>query len=411
MKQTLIIVTIFWASCSFAQNSLPVISFGDRKPDLYYWDTNWYDQYERDNPGQAPYPGYRQPYCIEPNPADMFIGRACVADTPILVQGIAAAMRIGLRPQSSIRLIIDTTIQGRLPEQFKLYDANLNLLEESTLHSSDTPSYRMQIRSMGSFDTLDVYEIRFEKPVLVNGQFYVGGTTHNNLLYGYSPEYGYASWMHPNSLYFSYRLQGKLPTPSLVLYKYYSTHISANPEDPYGNWYNFHDTTNYNISYYDSFIPFFAIIDTSYAYFDCQKPTSLGVISADEDSVVVAWSGNALGWDARVWPDGTEPDSGTYFRVSTNQLALHNLNVNTEYNMKVMALCDTIDVNKSPWSDVFHFVISDYIVYPCPVPEGLNVHPTAEDGSVFASWNATDAESYIIAKTKCTQIENEMCKF
>ena len=181
MKRLLFYTLIFVSGISYAQSTLPVIPFGERKADLYYWDTNWFDKYERENLNYLNYPVISAQFHY---PADMFLGRTCVANTPIMVKGIAGAVSIQHRlvPERTV----DTTISGRRPEEFKLYDANFNLLGESRWDTV-IPTYRMEFRRSTERDTFDVYEVYF-KPVLVSGQFYVGGTTHNNLYYGRTPE-------------------------------------------------------------------------------------------------------------------------------------------------------------------------------------------------------------------------------
>lgn len=56
MKRLLFLFMLVLASGIYAQNALPVIPFGERKADLYYWDTNWYDRYEHLHPNTTPYP-------------------------------------------------------------------------------------------------------------------------------------------------------------------------------------------------------------------------------------------------------------------------------------------------------------------------------------------------------------------
>ncbi len=146
------------------------------------------------------------------------------------------------------------------------------------------------------------------------------------------------------------------------------------------------------------FYPFFAIIDTNYVYIDCQQPTGLGVIEADVDRITISWdSSEAEMWDVLLWADGTVPDSGMLFGVETNRLTLYGLDTSLRYNVKVMSVCDTFHINTSPWSSVFGFRVSDYIVRPCPVPEGLRVQTMATAGSVVARWDNSDVGLWELA--------------
>ena len=165
-----------------------------------------------------------------------------------------------------------------------------------------------------------------------------------------------------------------------------------------GYWPNDFDTSSFILNYWPYFYPFFAIIDTDYVYYDCQMPTGLGVIEADADSVVLSWdSSEAEMWDVLLWADGTVPDSGMLFGVETNRLTLYGLDTSLRYNVKVMSVCDTFHINTSPWSSVFGFRVSDYIVRPCPVPEGLRVQPMATAGSVVARWDNSDVGLWELA--------------
>ena len=122
------------------------------------------------------------------------------------------------------------------------------------------------------------------------------------------------------------------------------------------------------------------------------------MIEADADSVVLSWdSSEAEMWDVLLWADGTVPDSGMLFGVETNRLTLYGLDTSLRYNVKVMSVCDTFHINTSPWSSVFGFRVSDYIVRPCPVPEGLRVQPMATAGSVVARWDNSDVGLWELA--------------
>lgn len=386
MKRLLFLFMLVLASGIYAQNTLPVIPFGERKADLYYWDTNWYDKYERDTVYYAQYPGTRAPL---PEIADMYIGRTCLATTPILVRGIAGAVSIQHRftPEGTL----DTTIAGRLPEEFMLYSGNYELLGESRWDTV-APTYRMEFRWLSHRDTFDVYEALFDKPVLVNGLFFVGGTTHNNLQYGYSSESTiyFSSLPHLWTVYPGYSgLESLAPNLRSVLRHYYWPYYYVNPFPNEPPWY---DTVFFELcTSIPYFYPFFAIIDTNYVYMDCQRPTGLRVDYADEDSVVVAWEGGgAPQWDVVLWAEGTEPDSGMLYSVGTNSLTLYGLNPDGQYYVKVKAVCDTMHINTSAWSGVFGFRASDYFVQPCPVPEGLRVQPVFQN-CVVVRWNHSDA--------------------
>ncbi len=397
MKRYIFVFLILLSGISYAQSTLPVIPFGERKADLYYWDTNWVDRYEQLYPNEAVYPASIQmhfpSYC-----ADFFLARACVADTPILVRGIAGAVKIA--PGNDYMITVDTTLSGRLPEQFKIYDANGNLLGEEDWYA-EQPVYRMEFRRGRQRDTLEVYEVYFDKPILVSGLFYVGGTAHNNLRMGYTAEdpNGYNKFEHLFTNYYGYHLAFNstcLPEIARVLmYRYYWPYVERHE----GSTPAIFDTSQFQFSPNGcTFYPFFAIIDTDYVYYNCQMPTGLGVIEADMDSITISWdSSEALLWDVQLWADGTEPDSGMLFSVETNRLTLHGMDTSLRYNVKVRSVCDTLHINTSPWSAAFSFHIPDYIVEPCEVPEGLRVQPMITAGSAVVRWDYSDAGEWELA--------------
>ena len=398
LRKLVLIVPFFMTFLSYAQNTLPVIPFGERKADLYYWDTNWIDRYEHLHPNSATYPAQKY---LSPVNVDMYIGRACVADTPILVKGIAGCVFIGYT--GNIMWVVDTTMSGRLPEYFKMYDAQYNMLGESRWDTV-VPTYKMEFRSRSSRQTYDVYEVYFDKPILVSGQFYVGGTTHNNLRHGAEEDGSTTGYVtspeHLMTYYPQYYCNSSNPqyvlyqNPPYNLVRYYWPYAEIIPYT--GVHY---DTSSFALEYNNlSFYPFFAIIDTDYVYMDCEQPVGLGVMGADADSIVLSWdSSGAPLWDVLLWADGVEPDSGMLFSVETNRLTLYGLDTLQHYNVKVKAVCDTLHINTSPWSSVFGFRVSDYIVRPCPVPEGLRVQPMTAAGSVIARWDNSEVGLWELA--------------
>jgi hypothetical protein len=387
MKHYIFPLLLFVSYISYSQNSLNVIQFGDRKPDLYYWDTNWYDRYQHINPNISIYPGLREEitgYEGYYYACDMYVGRACYTNSPLLVRGIAGAMHTMLKYSPYIPNTRDTTINGRLPEDFRLYDNNHNLVGEKQIYTN-APAYKMQFRNGSQYDTFKVYEAYFDKPVLVNGFFYVGGTTHNNRLYGVDPEINQVVWDRVSTLYPKYAGYNPSssssysisPFPQEVLYKYNEIGQRIQPiHDPvYGDYFDsIYDTNIFYHLDYNFFLPFFAIIDTDYVYYNCQKPVGLGLLYENPDSVVVFWdSCPAVQWDVMLWPDGSEPDSGFFFTTTTNHISLSGLDTSIHYNIKVLSVCDTFHANTSPWSNTFRFYIPDYIIWPCPKPENLYV--------------------------------------
>ena len=397
MKYFTLVFSLAIVVLSNAQNTLPVIPFGDRKADLYYWGDNWMDKYEHLNPNTTNYPASRVP---DPDyMGDAYIGRACVADTPILIRGIAGAVKIDYFGNPV--WTIDPSGNNRLPEWFMMYDTNLVLIGEGRWDTI-TPTYSMEFRSRTSRDTVPVYEIFFEKPVLVSGLFYVGGTTHNNLMQGLLNETENRSG-YPRGLftyYPGYRCDGQVPNPATRLHRYYWPYQDMYP----GSWSHvLYDTSGFSVQYSDAFYPFFAIVDTDYIYQQCYVPTNLDVVLVDSDAVSLRWDdGAADHWEVEVWIDGSEPDSSIVYSTDTNNITLTGLDTSFWYCVKVKAVCDSF--NSSDWSDVFRFHVPDYYVRTCPVPENLTVELMDSDWAMVR-WNQIEGNASELAL--CKGDENE----
>ena len=123
MKRICTVVLVLISGIACAQNTLPVIPFGERKADLYYWDTNWIDRYEQLHPNETNYPSMRHMNYLDIF-GDFFLARACVAETPILVRGVAGAVEVSPINDNYLMITLDTTLSGRLPEQFKISTQN-----------------------------------------------------------------------------------------------------------------------------------------------------------------------------------------------------------------------------------------------------------------------------------------------
>ena len=397
----LFLYLIAYAGTVFAQSTLPVIPFGERKADLYYWDTNWIDRYEHLHPNSTPYPVSMINNWYYDRRSDVYWGRACQANTPMVVRGIA-----GMAKTVHLFEPMFTIDTNRLPEWFIMYDTNYNKLGEGRWDTLE-PNYKMEVKLGNGRDSIDVYEVYFDKPILVSGRFYIGGTTHNNLCHGMNTgdeNYSFGQPEHLATFYPDFNCNASITTPPymlpcnppVALVHYYWPYIVAHPPANYDPSF---DTSSFQLvgcQYH--FYPFFAIIDTDYVYYDCQMPTGLGVIEADMDSITVSWdSSEAEMWEVLLWADGTVPDSGMLFGVETNRLTLYGLDTSLRYNVKVMSVCDTFHINTSPWSSVFGFRVSDYIVRPCPVPEGLRVQTMATAGSVVARWDNSDVGLWELA--------------
>ncbi|MBQ9586875.1 MAG: hypothetical protein IJR26_03310 [Bacteroidales bacterium] len=176
MKKIILLYFIF-STCLI--NSQTVIPFGQRIPEYYYWDSNWYDWPYIQNPNSAldyyPYMRALTEY-LHPS-ADIFVGRRCITNSPMKIIGIAAPVTTTPFPER----IFDTIMEHRIPEYFRLYDENDSGFVLLTEAQWDTVSrYKMCFLNESNTEMFDVKEAYFNQPIIVSDTFYVGGTTHNS---------------------------------------------------------------------------------------------------------------------------------------------------------------------------------------------------------------------------------------
>ena len=100
--------------------------------------------------------------------------------TPLKIIGIAGLARIV--NQHPEYYTLDTTMEGRLPEYFRLYvpDGDSIRLVAETRWDTATPNKKLDLSPILSGDSCPLYEAYFDKPVIVDSLFFVGGTSFNN---------------------------------------------------------------------------------------------------------------------------------------------------------------------------------------------------------------------------------------
>ena len=394
-KRFLLTLVMTAAVVQAVGQSPTVLQLGDRLPNLYYWDTNWYDS------KVALHPQYNQYMAASPlSMGSTFHGRPCVTDVPMKVIGVAAPVRIY---QSSYMQILDTVLSHRLPEYFRLYQ--MEKAEQFTLLGEvrwDTivPQYKMIIPCDNVDSVYDLYLAYFDEPAIVYDTFVVGGTTANNLLHGVDsdmcPEnpWQYASWGDHIPTFYGFatkKLNVFIPPINFQYYPpepdfYVIKGLSSSPD------------TSLHMVHPDFFpeywLPFFAIFDTNYVpgvgtYTDsCTAPTGLQVESMSPEGVTLSWDagGNTL-WQLAVVADGEDIESAEPVSTPVNYRLLTDIDTGQWYVARVRTFCDT-DVF-GPWSDTVRFYVP-WLFDTCARPTWL--HVTALDSAtVTLAWNATEA--------------------
>ena len=342
-----------------SQTTDTVISWGDRLPYLYYWDTNWYDYYN----GVLPNGNYG--YHIYPSDFDIckFIARGCLTSTPLNIIGIASFTKIYTRTT-----VLDTVMEHRLPEYYRLFviEGDSLVLLAQTRWDTVTPDKSLELRTTGLSDyiTLPLYEAYFDKPVLVEGRFFVGGTAYNNyLIRVHNPDPNpwacdfYYHAYYPTQYYVLEWYLGT-PDPGETVTLYYNLHVDDERDTFAGNI----DTTTYEIlngeNYY---VPiFFAIFDTSYTYnppvtIECLPPTGLRLEDIDTATATLTWNyQDSTMWQLQVFNADSIPDSSVFIdSLSVNMAILSDLDTAVTYAARLRTVCspDT----SSEWTDTIQF--------------------------------------------------------
>lgn len=362
MKKLLLISLVTYIGLINAQNVIP---FGQRIPEYYYWDTNWYDWLYIQNPDSAfdyyPYTNaltvYLRPY------ADIFVGRKCVTNTPLKIIGIAAPVTTG---PANINFVYDTIEEHRIPEQFKLYietDSGFECLTEAQWDT--TSRYKMCFRNGYNTDIYTVREAYFEQPYILSGTFYVGGTTHNTLKNFPFGELPY-DYLHIPTFYVGYQPEDTTSgaVGDDVIWKYIDERIMLNLPQWYLDYLGdaaYYDTVKWNREQNNVFLAFFPIFDTSYVYIEpvdsCNAPTGFRILNNDSTGVTLTWdAANESLWEVAVYPHNSPIEDGFLTQSDLNFITFDELDTSMCYTAYVRTLCN--DTLFSPWSDSLQFCVA-----------------------------------------------------
>ena len=375
-------------SSSAAQTNDTVISFGDRLPYLYYWDTNWLDSW------------YYKFYSLNPNTngipyvinynyvlgTPIFLARTCHTPTPLKIIGIAGFPQIydqGPNSNGSNLETLDTTLEGRWPEYYRLYVVDGDSIRFAAETRWDTATSNKSLEFYNDFGeaiTFPLYEAYFNEPVIVDGLFFVGGTQYNNYWItvpdSANPFTGYVCDV-PAHLFTQYLI--------IIFSKYspYTNTIDVYPDPDYTlyQWLNISDDrANPDLHDRDTSLhlsgdapigyaalhkrnpTFLAIFDTSYVYIPkdslddkpCYTPTGFHVDAVDTATVTLAWTHwESTVWQLQIFPADSIPDSTAVESVAVNMIVLSDLDTATTYAARLRTLCAHDSV--SEWTDTVQF--------------------------------------------------------
>lgn len=360
MKKILSIIA--FVGILYVSQAQTVVPFGQRVPEYYYWDTNWYDKFVIMNPDSVfdVYPYQRYYNFPGENQYAFLFARYFWTDVPLKIIGVAAPVLCN----DSTHSLYGTSV--RTDEYFSVYkatDTGYVLLEEAVWE--DTVRYSMCLRHKDGTDTIEVREAYFKKGIIVTDSFYVGGTSWNSGMrwsyfdaempgqfYYTTPPTNYLSFLpYPNYLSDNYWAYS---TP--VMMRYLRSCLYTNMPESFGTY----DTISWiHINHNPFFLAIFPIFDTSYVYEPpldtCPQPTGLHILNQDSTSITLAWDDNGTGSWEFSYGTTADAENGTIIPCSVNFITLSDLDTATQYVAYVRSVCS--DTLPSLWSDSLHIFI------------------------------------------------------
>ena len=418
-----LLVMFFIGAFSVWAQTPTVLEVGERRADLYYWDTNWVDYklITHSNDQWAYYIGplfnstssryFRDGY--------HFIGRPCITDIPLKVIGVAALVSRPFIHGYAIDIVLDSVLENCWPEYFRLYQVDMDSLyfKAETRWDTNASLYKLKYPTnpdplsgiYNIFDTiLDLYEAYFEKPVIVHDTFVVGGTNRNCLYQGQHEVSDYQwCYIHRPTFYmtlfkwFGPTVPSYPPNPPYYYVRHHWPSVFANPYPGYDGtqvW----DTVKFHkepIDNIDLWLPFFAIFDTDFVYDACMGVATTGLYVEAMDTlgnVTLEWDDSGVEqWQVSVAPLGVEADSGMLYTTPINYLQVMGLDTGSWYVARVRTLCDTDLFGE--WSDS----VLLYVPGPsCTMPTGLHV-VAVDSAMVSLAWDAGTATNWQVERGMC----------
>lgn len=391
MKNTLFFFVAFFAVCSVQAQQLQQLHVGDREPTFYYWDTNWWDYVYFTYPPHSTNLWSQHHLIISTSPicatgCKCELARPCHTDTALRIIGVAAPIYINWYTECQYPYL--------LPEYFNLYtvgDSNEMVLQASARWDNFTPRYEIctgvyshyhwDIDSIWEEEIFyPLYEAYFDQPVTVNGDFYVSGTSNNNIdtggwekdtyQYGdstYTYEYEVHWRLHPSVQYIgsSYQQNSENPNIGVPLHHFtmrrfryideWNTPIYMFPQDTL--WHRWDYPQNNDL------FNMFPIFDTSssVAGIDtdtCLTPTGLHMEALSDSTFLFTWNGDgATRWEFCLTPDGAIPDDSLSYTCNVAFTTVTLTDSARWYSARVRALCDSTLV--SEWSDSIRLFVNN----------------------------------------------------
>ena len=383
-----IILAIAFLFSLSVQSQVTYLHVGDRLPNLYYWDTNWWDYYHLYKPviaGDASHQefwGERNPYMHE---GKVEAARYFYIDSSLTIIGVAAAIRAdttrlerndlgqvvnhnGYSYSYYDTLYVDTSMANREDEYFRLYKPigdSMELLAEALWDTKVPPRFMICVGKTFPSNTLHwteqfapLYEAYFANPVTVSDSFYVSNTANNNYKIFHNGKWRKA---HPFTImYFTEQSHSTGifdtayygPKPGNVRWRYHM--LGGVNETGDTNWHGSYKPIG------GSFRNIFPIFDTSRATAwvmdSCTAPKYLELIDNTWEYTTIAWNmGTNSLWEMAVRRDSDTWDNAVTTQHTANFATLTGLDTAEWYVVRVRAICDSGRV--SPWSNSMKFYV------------------------------------------------------
>ncbi len=447
MKNTIKIAAIYLSAFFMLQLTcnaqMDTLRTGDRVPNFYYWDTNWWDYY---------YINYTTNANTPPTYDRISIGafefgntncrvecaRYCYVEKELYIIGVAGVVYITMG---------DATLDSLMPEYFRVYevgdDSNENsmfLLAEARWDTF-TPRHMMVVEEYYrpfywdyetetlKYDTVEetvlpVYEAYFDHPVPVHDSFYVSGTRENTFCrFQENNQLGYITNFYQHYPSANYVIGGPINCEDRMMYYPKPPHLKkkAHLIDTLYNA-SYHDTLWHGTWDFLSFIYLFPIFDTNNGFGGgthtldtCMYPSGFraNIPAYGQGPVVLLWNdnGSTEQWELSLCKECDNPDDGTISLHTINFASYENLDTATWYTAWIRAHCDSL--RTSEWSDSLRFfvpgktgqgseTISDI------VDQYTSVMPNPAHGSVtvISSFNIRNIDIYTLNGQLAARKEN-----
>ena len=408
MKKIIIIALLMNAFVATATAQVDTLAIGQRVPNYYYWDTNWWDHYylnytTRNERYVDPYNPDHHAYTDSTihmsngflwlNYNRIELARYCYTDTALTVIGVAGMIKRVYGENQ----VLEDSMTLNYPEYFRLYEVDnkegldtMILMAQarwdttSIVHYMPSEAYQRNLNTIYIGDSIiyrdtiltspfPIYEAYFDSAVVVYDSFYVSGTRNNNVRY--AERIGDQFIYHRNNPRivhvgtvaagdgFNDQAFAHQKPPILKVRAHFYDSINPITWDLFA--FQPIDDTNWHTIAGDRarcFINLFPIFDTCPRCAPpvpdtCIAPKNLRATVSQYESgnATLMWddNNNATLWELSICEEGCLPDNGAITQHTTTFANIDNLDSTRWYTAWIRAICDS--AKTSQWSDSIRF--------------------------------------------------------